>query len=334
MSILADLLMNKSLLTMLGLTLLLWNCRSIFANLTEFKNLIFTHTPHIICLTETWLHEYDKLNIKNYTIYRYNRENGRGGGLAILIHHKIKSNKSSIPGYINGKLEILKVKINITQHKWSDLLLLYNPCEDITSNEFNYYFERMGENSIICGDLNAHHNYWNISSTPRTHSNISGKNLFSTLQNSNFTLLTPPGTKTYFNVRNGSESTLDLAFGKGKLNNIDKIDIHDPCGSDHFPVLYSFNIVPPKCTIQGSEKWNFKKFDWTNWRRDLENLSNNLLNNSQTNISGIIDSVNDITKIYSSLKRNYYNPKFNKSFWTTECDIAINKRKIARKKLL
>ena len=62
-----------------------------------------------------------------------------------------------------------------------------------------------------------------------------------------------PGTKTYFNIRNGIEPTLTSAYGKGKLNNIDKIDVHDPCGSDHFPVLYSFNRVPPKCTIQGSE---------------------------------------------------------------------------------
>ena len=205
-------IMNNNIQTILGLTLLLWNSRSIYANIQEFKQLTNKHSPDIICLTETWLKETDKLHIKSYITYRFNRDNGRGGGLAILVHQKIKSTIINTPDFANGKLEKLKIKINISKNQWSELLLLYNPCENISQNEFNHYLENMDTNSIVCGDFNSHHNFWSGSTQNKT--NISDRNLFASLQESNFILLTPQGTKTHYNPSTGTETTLDLVLGK------------------------------------------------------------------------------------------------------------------------
>ena len=42
----------------------------------------------------------------------------------------MKTLKFSIQGYMNDKLEKLRIKINNSKQEWSDLLLFYNPCED------------------------------------------------------------------------------------------------------------------------------------------------------------------------------------------------------------
>ena len=49
-----------------------------------------------------------------------------------------------------------------------------------------------------------------------------------------------------------------------------------------------------------------------------ENLANDIINGSQESISNIINSEQEITKTYSTLKSHFRNPKFNKSLWTNE----------------
>ena len=80
----------QSLLKNFGLILLLWNCRSIVSNLTEFKNYVFKNQPHLICLTETWLNPSDKFILKGYNVFRKDRL-GRGGGVAILVKNNFHS---------------------------------------------------------------------------------------------------------------------------------------------------------------------------------------------------------------------------------------------------
>ena len=77
----------QNLANTFGLTVLLWNCRSLYANMIEFKKFISQANPHIICLTETWLKLTDTLKLQPYNIYRKDRFGKGVGSLFWLVRH-------------------------------------------------------------------------------------------------------------------------------------------------------------------------------------------------------------------------------------------------------
>ena len=88
-----------------GLILLLWNARSVLSNFVEFKRCVSVKKPHIICLTETWLDVHSKFKLEGYTIFRKDRPDRRGGGIAVLVKNTI--NCEPLPNLVsfdNGKL--------------------------------------------------------------------------------------------------------------------------------------------------------------------------------------------------------------------------------------
>ncbi len=70
-----------------SLTILMLNAYSLMNKIDEFITIVQTYTPHIVAITETWLH--DQINdaeiaINDYHIFRKDRE-GRGDGALLLI---------------------------------------------------------------------------------------------------------------------------------------------------------------------------------------------------------------------------------------------------------
>ena len=58
----------------------------------EFKSTIASlNSPHIICIAETWFNDKSLKNIESYTLYNRDRENIRGGGVAIYVSNSIDS---------------------------------------------------------------------------------------------------------------------------------------------------------------------------------------------------------------------------------------------------
>ena len=222
-----------------GFIAMLWNCRSILSNHIEFRNYVYKNEPQIIFLCETWLKFTDNLAIPGYTTYRKDRF-GKGGGVAILVKNTITSTPwNNIPHYNDGQLESLVIKVKVN-NKWCNMCILYNPCKNISANEFKHYFENLGQNSIICGDLNAHHPIWSKAGYSRV-ANITGKKLAEVMEdNINYNLLTPPGAATRLNKTYGITTTIDLMFGSGMFNNVDLTQIEKSMGSDHSPFLYIY----------------------------------------------------------------------------------------------
>ena len=313
-----------------GLVLLVWNCYSINSNLIEFKNYIYNNKPHIICLTETWLKLIDKFKIPGYKIYRKDRF-GNGGGVSILICDSIKSrNHGTFSYYNDGVLETLVVQVQF-RNVWADICVMYNPCKIVSQNEFLFYFDNLSDNSIICGDQNAHHPMWAIDSDTRTYLNPTGTNLANAfMQNTNFSLLTPPGTPTYLNKKHSVQSTIDLVFGSGIFSYCDLVHPEDMLGGDHYPISYCFNYTPVKLNSSGPETWNFSKLDWSEWRKKLvTNFSNDKSEKDLLKVSQIIE---DTTKECTNIGPKNIKPKQHKPFWTSECSYHIALRRKAQKK--
>ena len=313
-----------------GLSIMVWNCYSIFSNLIEFKKFIFDSKPDVICLCETWLKLKDILRIQGYKVFRNDRF-GKGGGVAIMVSDILLSrNKEKFSYYDGGVLEALVIQIHV-KSLWIDLCVMYNPCKVVSQNEFMYYFDHLSVNSIVCGDQNAHHPMWATALNTRSNMNSTGSNLFDALtQNTTFTLLTPPGTPTYFNKNRNIKSTIDLVFGSGIFSSCDKVHVGNLLGSDHYPVSYCFDYSPTHVDKFTPNKWNFSRLNWKDWKSKLtSNFSNSEADKDIIQITKLIE---ETTKELTSLSSKKIRPKQYKPFWSPECSYYIALRRKAQKK--
>ena len=316
----------QSLLKYFGLLLLLWNARGLQTNLLEFQNFIDKKKPQIICVTETFLKPGTQFKMKGYVVYRSDRAQGRGGGLAIFIKNNLPSVENTVPHFPGGYMEALSVRCKLDKG-WINIYNFYNPCQNVSTNEFDYYFEQASANSLYCGDFNGHHSMWSPDS--RVLSNATGKHLYESLcGNVNFSLLTPKGLGTYTDNR-GNDSTLDLCFGSGFLNNVDEVYKCPPLGGDHYPVLYGFTSHS-SCTEKSALKWDFKDMNWFNWGKELIKH----FKEGKAKLNNLLDFSNyvvNFTKGFAKLKNNSFNSRAHKAFWSEECSRAVALRRRARR---
>ena len=118
------------------------------------------------------------------------------------------------------------------------------------------------KNTIIGGDFNAHHSWWNSSvSTP-----IRAQSLISWLKRNKFSLLNQPDIPTFYRKGMTKGSTIDLVFTSIGLKGqyIDwEIDKDLASGSDHEILLFS--ILESSCLVNNPINimpYNLEKADW------------------------------------------------------------------------
>ena len=170
-----------------NLSILAWNCRSLTSKLTRFKLLLYTHKPHIACLTETWTKAGQEPSFINYCPFWKHRQDRTGGGLVILARN-ITLLPNQFRNMNGGKLEVQMISLRYNKDKELDVMNIYNAGHPITEQEFRFYFQQLRKGNIITGDFNAHHTYFHDT----LHSNTTGNNLFSIIEsNPNLRLLTP-----------------------------------------------------------------------------------------------------------------------------------------------
>ena len=66
-----------------------WNCRGLKANYNEILLLISKYNPSLVCLSETFPKESDRISFKNYSMYNYidNNQSKASGGTLIIINN-------------------------------------------------------------------------------------------------------------------------------------------------------------------------------------------------------------------------------------------------------
>ena len=186
--------------------LILWNSRSLYSKLNEFKKYIFALEPLIVCITETHLKDKYSPKFQNYNIFRKDIEDGYGG-LLILCHKSITAKSNQINSFQNGEMEHLSIQYCF-HNEWSVLILLYNPCKSVSEQELNHYLGKVDATGIVCGDFNAHHESWELSG-PKP--NPSGKSLFNALTRSVILrLLNPSDFPTIIDPHSGKTWNIDL----------------------------------------------------------------------------------------------------------------------------
>ena len=309
---------------------LFWNARSILTKLSQFKNLLISSSPHIAGICETWLKSNTTPKFQNYDIVRMDRVGRRCGGLAFLIRKDLKKCIMPLQEYVDGQLETLAIRVAF-DNGWGYFLLCYNPCKEVTKEEFDHYFKQIPSPQFILGDFNAHHRYWDPKLI-KSEENSSGRALFEILPSQQCCLLNTPGLPTRIDPYSGKASTIDLCFGSGMFSTPTSFKTENNLGSDHFPVIVDFDNIASLAVQSKRPRWNFngEKSKWDGFR---ENVLTHSEIHSPDNIihdASLADGVQSKTNIIVEAgKKSFYLgsgkifKKPAKPWWSPECSRAV-----------
>lgn len=258
--------------------IMFWNARSICKKQIETHNYLIDHDIQIALISETWCKKTVNIKFPNFHCYRLDREEGRGGGVAILIRKELEH--QLLPDLGLTAIEAIGISIKVNGRDLS-IFSVYFPGARRTAALSNFRGDirrltAVGSSYLICGDLNSRHRSWNC-----MRANRAGKVLFEENCAGNFMINYPHSPTYYPENSNSTPSTIDLMLTNG-LCSISNLEVHNDLSSDHRPVTFSVgassvdyvseNLVP--C---------FNRADWIQFKNylhdniSLDNLSSNLL---------------------------------------------------------
>ena len=98
------------------------NARSLCKNIEELRHIVYKCKFDAIAITETWLTKNSPKNrfiLNNYTIFRLDRQNKRGGGVLWYVRDHYKARKIQIPS-TDAIPEMLwiEVQVGVKKLRW------------------------------------------------------------------------------------------------------------------------------------------------------------------------------------------------------------------------
>lgn len=313
------------------LMIIQFNCNGLYNKLLEFKVYIYSTKPDIFCLCETYVKPSHEPIFKGYASFWKHRE-GHKGGLGIFVRRDIKATKKNLQMYNPGKLEIQCIEICNSKRK-INIMNLYNPNQDITFEELEYYRKQIIPNFITVGDFNGHSPMWD----KRGRSNATGKAIELFLSSSNLRILNDILQPTYLDFKYSTTSCLDLCISTQGLSKRCSLEIGKDLGSDHFPIICNFGINYEKELEYGKPSWRYNRADWDMFQEILEksNSDGALISEDveflNENLTSLIKSaaMTSMGKTTGRRNLNRYVPG-----WDTECNELVSHRRKLKNKLL
>ncbi|CAC5374399.1 unnamed protein product [Mytilus coruscus] len=148
----------------MGLHILQWNARSIYANANSLKHYLDTHNnPEIICVQETHFKDNRYVKLQGYPPIIRNRKipiqpKGKnkkkpqiGGGVAIYV--SIQVNFSEL-NFNTDNIEVVGVSVNCQNNKINIVNVYRPPNQDIKFNDYQEVLHNLSDNIVLLGDFN------------------------------------------------------------------------------------------------------------------------------------------------------------------------------------
>lgn len=251
-----------------------WNCRSAISNKENLEQLLAEKKVDIALLSETWFKPEKYYSFSGYNIERNDRQQGHGGGVAVLVRTKIPYKLINYPPINN--ICYICVEIPLTNGKCVSLISLYiKPQTYISTHTWENFFTNIKKPFIIGGDFNAHHLAWGCD-----RNNVAGNNLINSFENNQIIFLND-GSPTYYGRYENQNSAIDLTLSSQCLQHLlDWSVLCDTYGSDHVPIIISCELKPKELTFENSKKWNTKQADWNLFYLECLNNRENLKKNN------------------------------------------------------
>ena len=202
---------------------------------------------------------------------------------------------------------------------------LYNPTENITCNEYDFYFKQLNANMIIVGDFNCHHRMWDT----RSPSNVAGANLVVALiLHPSITLLTLTSLPTHYNIASGTFSTLDLAFISAHLYPISQVTVGKDIGSDHYPNIILIALKPSIIKFKARKRWKFETGSWDHQSKQLPAVGETDINlNFNDSCNNFVKCITETSAVCFQQTKEEITPRYSKPWWTPRCaELVAHKR--------
>ncbi len=227
----------------------------------------------ILAIQEPWVinsnnNEYRSINHSSFTQILPNYEAFRPRTL-FYIARNIKANLASISPQDPDCVIIDLVDLNI------QLINIYNathpniPNSIATIQRDNLLPNVLANNTIILGDFNTHHPWWD----PLAPQSANASYLLNIIDKYSLNLLNTPGEGTFYRPHMASPSVIDLTFAnQGIVNKVQDWQVLPDLGSDHFGVLFTIlsnNHSVNYNTSTSTLRFNTKKANWDLFNENL-----------------------------------------------------------------
>lgn len=219
-----------------GLVLVNWNANGVSNKKTELTQFLHAYNVDIAGITETHLNKKNKLYIPNYSIYRSDRSESKGGGVLVaiktsIIHHQIDVLNSP-------RTESIAIRAIINNSIWNIITVYNPPTSKIKDINFRHLFQS-SNNTLLIGDFNAKNTNWGC-----RHNNQNGLILSQIANILKLKLITPAEPTYYPFDRNKNPDILDIGITNSNITffstPIFELD------SDHIPVLITTQQLAPQ----------------------------------------------------------------------------------------
>lgn len=218
-----------------------WNLLGLRGRLPELQLLISQFNPIALALQETMVPE-SKITpnfIKGYNLFIHeNPDNPYKTGTAIAIRNDIPHRR------INFSSSLLAIAVEIDFPFKITLISVYiSPTRQLTrtlKSRLIKILDNIASPVLLMGDFNGHSTLWGGSSQ-----DTRGRMMEQFIDESGLALLNDC-SHTRISPSSGESSALDLSICSQNLVSQLSWNVHDDCcGSDHLPLVISWNHSPP-----------------------------------------------------------------------------------------
>jgi len=233
-----------------SMRIIFWNANGLKNKRDSLELFVEDQREDVVLICETHLRPAENPRMKNYDMFRCDRQNGLGGGVAIYVKRSIQKQPLAEPQLTN--LEACGVGIQTAHAGLIKFYAAYNPPNrQLMETDL---LELLDDESpvIVAGDLNAKHVSWNS-----RVANSRGNVLFQFASERNIQVLGPI-EPTHCGTR-GRPDVLDIAV----LNNIPyraEVETVYELDSDHNPVLLHLEVDDLESVPETIERVDYELF--------------------------------------------------------------------------
>lgn len=247
-----------------------WNARGIRNKKDELFNFLLSRNIHICLISETMLNKNISIKHTEFYCYRNDREQGRGGGVAILVRKNVEH--TFVPPLNTFFIENIGVKIRTSNGSYINIFSCYFPGgspgrDNVKKVQFKADLRKLynnHDNFILGGDFNCRHSLWGCQ-----RANCWGNLLYEKLDSDSFQIIYPSDHTYIPSDPRRQSSTLDF-FLTDLANSLTPVSVINDLGSDHLPIHVSLNS-----DFRSVQK-TFYEFKKANWSRYASFIKRNL----------------------------------------------------------
>jgi len=309
-------LQNRSLITAF------WNADGLRRDIAEVIDYLNETSVDIMFICETHLTPNNTFRVQNYTVYRRDRPDRPGGGVAIIIKNSLQH--ALLPNPQLTHLEAIGIHLELGNNEYLHLYSCYrSPTTPFVNEDFDLLLETEHP-TVLLGDFNAKHSDWSCRAT-----NDAGRRLFEYKHRHPNIQVHPPNIPTHYPFNpNHRPDILDMAI-TNEINAHLELVVSERFNSDHWPV---------ECAISRINLLNYEiprnSIDWQLYAVQLSRTVTSFpVLNSKRDIDVEIQSfINDVKDALRHASRPITDPNENYQVLPQRIRLLIQEKNRVRRR--